>query len=86
MGIDVENVAKANIEICTNEPIRIKVEHFGVVGESELKREVAMAMVRKEINEYSLKKDVICGAGACESFIDDVVLPLATIKTDLADE
>jgi len=39
MGIDVENVAKANIEICTNEPIRIKVEHFGVVGESELKRE-----------------------------------------------
>jgi len=45
-----------------------------------------MAMVRKEINEYSLKKDVICGAGACESFIDDVVLPLATIKTDLADE
>ncbi len=91
LGIDVENVVKADIEICTGEPIKIKVEHYGVVGESELKREVAMAMVKKEISEYSLRpktgKDIIYGMGAHNSFIDDITGPPSpTVRIDLADE
>ncbi len=91
LGIDVENVVKADIEICTGEPIKIKVEHYGVVGESELKREVAMAMVKKEISEYSLRPKIhfdCCSGKAPHTVVTDKVVcePFPFIRTDSADE